>query len=143
MIVLLELGLEFGHIHARRTLGLAGFTGQTKIHDLLNLLAIEGVFGIRRLSENLAQDICAGTGGVLFLTSGHVARAHRAAGLRSFAAVARSVAFLGSAKHTHGVAKIKDRFVIRRPLPRAVTQRGIHRRGVHDLSRVKDIFGIK
>ena len=97
MIVLLELGLEFGHIHARRTLRLTGFTGQTKIHDLLNLLTIEGVFGIRRLSENLAQDICAGTGGVLFLTSGHVARAHRAASLRSFAAVARSVAFLSGA----------------------------------------------
>ena len=97
MIVLLELGLKFGHIHARRTLRLAGFTRQTKIHDLLNLLAIEGVLGIRRLSENLAQDICAGTGSVLFLPSGHVTRAHRAAGLRSLAAVTRSVAFLSGA----------------------------------------------
>ncbi|MDG1362168.1 MAG: hypothetical protein P8Q54_01715, partial [Akkermansiaceae bacterium] len=85
MIMLLELSLEFGHVHARRALRLARFTGHAEVHDLLNLLAIKGVFGIRRLSENLAQDICAGTGGVLFLTSGHVARAHRAAGLRPFA----------------------------------------------------------
>ena len=143
MIVLLELGLELGHIHAGRALGFTGLTGQAEVHDFLDLVTIEGVLGIVRIGQDLAQDVGTGAGGVFFFTGRHVARAHGASGQRPLAAVAGAIAFLGSTDDTQGVAEIKDGFILRGPLLRAVAQRGIHRRRVHDLAGIEDVLGSK
>ena len=49
MIVLLELGLELGHVHTGRALGFTGLTRQAEVHDFLDLLTVEGVAGIVRI----------------------------------------------------------------------------------------------
>ena len=143
MIVLLELGLELGHVHTGRALGFTGLTRQAEVHDFLDLVTVEGVAGIVRIGQDLAQDIGTGAGGVFFFTGRHVARAHGASGQRPLAAVAGAIAFLGSTDDTHGVTEIKDGFILRGPLLRAVAQRGVHRWSVHDLTGVEDVLWVK
>ena len=143
MIMLQELGLEPGHIDAGRALGLARLAGQAEVHDLLDFVAVEGTLRIGRCGKDLTQDIGTGTCGVFLLAGRHVARAHRATGQRPFAAVAEAITFFSRAHHTLHVTEIEDRVILRSPLPRAVAQRGIHRRRVDYLAGIENIHRVE
>ena len=80
-------GFQARYVHVRRALGFTPFARKTKIHDRSDFIAIERV-GLRRTSQNLAQNICASARGIALVACGHETRTHRAAHQVRFTTVA-------------------------------------------------------
>lgn len=143
VVALEEFGFEFGDIDVGGALGLAAFAGEAEVHDLFDFVGGERAAGVGRVGEEVAEDVGAGAGGVLFFAGGHVAGAHGAAAEVGFAAVAGAVAFLGGAEDAHDAGEIEDGLVVGRGVAGAVAMGGIHRRGVDDLAGVEQAGGVE
>ena len=140
--VLLPLGLEPGHVHVRGALALAGLAGEAEIHHGRELRPRPGV-GRRRIGERLAEHVGPGPGRVLLVERRHVARAHRSAGRRGFAALPHARALLRRPEDAAGLGEAKQRLVPRLNLARQDPQLRVHRRGVDDLAGIEDPLRIE
>ena len=130
-----EIGLQPGHVHAGRTLGLAGLAGQAEVQrleDAVFRLPLRGQPPV----EQRAQQVRPAPGGVLLLLGGHERGAHRPH--QFLAADPGPVAKLHRAGET-AVALVRiDHREFLRPVTLAETEVVGHGRGVHHLPRIHD-----
>ena len=140
--VLLPLSLEPGHVDVGGALALAGLAGEAEVEHLGEFWTAPGI-GRARIREGRPEHVGPRPRGVLLVAGGHVAGAHRAAGLRWLAALANPRAPLGRSQHAAGVGEAKDGVVVWLGLTRQDPQGGVHRRSVDDLVGIEDPLWIK
>lgn len=141
VVLLLELGLHFGHVDGGGAFLFTALAGEAKVEDFAEFVVGERVL-VARVGEDVSERVGAGAGAVLFVAGGHVAGAHRAACEVDFAAVAGAVAHLGGAEDSVGGGPIEDGFDLGGSFVEVVAEMSVHRRGVDDLAGIEDAIWV-
>ena len=136
VVVVQELGLVGGHVHARRALRDAAATGEAEVERLAHLPGPPALLG-QAAGHHLLEEPGAATGGVLLLARGPEARAHELGALRGDAAPDPDAALHGEAEVTPVAAEGLGRPDVETP-GRQRSEVGTHRRRGHDDARIED-----